>query len=87
MEGRHSPSAETLAPVRRETVLQQSIIYLYLFYINALKDRFQQISQAGGGSLCCALLSSVARGVFNPAKGVCCCLTVVKLAPVFLSCD
>lgn len=82
VEGRHSPSAGTLTAAQRETVLQQSVVYLYLLYINALKDRFQQISRASGRNLCRAMLSSIARGVFNLAKGVCSCLTVVKLAPI-----
>lgn len=31
-----SPGAGTLTPARRETVLQQAMVCLHLFYINAL---------------------------------------------------
>lgn len=41
-----SPGAGTLTPARRETVLQQSMLYLHLFYINALRS--QQIGWAEG---------------------------------------
>jgi len=55
-QGRRSPGAGLLTPVRRQTVLQQSVTDLYLFYINAWNNRFQQISRVSGGSPCVTLL-------------------------------
>lgn len=79
-----SPAAGTLTPARRETVLQQSMVYLHLFYINTLRS--QQLGWAEGVpvSQCSEQLLeaiSLQQKVFG------CCSTVVELAPVFLCCD